>query len=443
MEPTVPATSPTPGAQYGMPVRHENIIEPPSSNELENEKESSRKAADLARERIDRIYNNEPDFVEEEKEVELVPDRSKHQEFIYSLGHSGKSPKEMQQAWHSYYSSLPDKEKHEVWREFYAGQGKEWKGNHKPTNVPAPEVQKPEPIQPPNPLVPEVQKPTTIQAPGPSAPPAAAVTVRTTSAEDKAITQIRNRILERARARGLARADSRLRSLLFGVGCGFVVIVITLLGFFNERFIAPFMTPSKAISSTSIIIDPNNAAAGADPKIIIPKINVDIPVVYDEPTIEEQKIQEALQRGVVHYATTPNPGELGNGVIFGHSANNILNKGSYKFAFVLLHKLEVGDLFYLQKNSKMYVYRVYKKQVVSPSEVSVLNTQEKPATITLITCDPPGTNLNRLIVVGEQITPDPNANAASTANQDSTEIPSQLPSNSPSLWSRFWSWLSH
>jgi sortase (surface protein transpeptidase) len=37
-------------------------------------------------------------------------------------------------------------------------------------------------------------------------------------------------------------------------------------------------------------------------KLIIPKINVEIPVVYDVNTIEESAVEKGLERGVVHYA---------------------------------------------------------------------------------------------------------------------------------------------
>ncbi|HEU4608118.1 MAG TPA: class E sortase, partial [Chitinophagaceae bacterium] len=154
-------------------------------------------------------------------------------------------------------------------------------------------------------------------------------------------------------------------------------------------------------------------------------------------------VQRALEGGVLHYATTPDPGELGNGAIFGHSSNNILNKGKYKFAFVLLKRLENGDTFYLQKDGKRYVYKVFDKKIVKPDDVSVLNSIEgRPATFSLITCDPPGTSINRLIVTGEQISPNPAANVASHVKQNNAEKPAVLPSNSPSLWSRLWGWLS-
>jgi sortase A len=129
-------------------------------------------------------------------------------------------------------------------------------------------------------------------------------------------------------------------------------------------------------------------------------------------------------------------------VIVGQSSNNIFNKGKYKFAFVLLSRLENGDTFYLQKDGKRYTYQVYQKSIVKPDDVSVLGLRDKPATATLITCDPPGTSLNRLVVIGEQISPSPSGNAPiSTQNSLATQT-ATIPGNSQSLWHRLTHWLS-
>ena len=174
--------------------------------------------------------------------------------------------------------------------------------------------------------------------------------------------------------------------------------------------------------------------------IIIPKINIEIPVVYDQESIDDNAVQKSLEQGVLHYPTTSNPGEQGNAVYFGHSSSNIFNNGKYKFAFVLLNRLQAGDTFMLQKDGKRYVYKVFDRKIVPPTDVSVLNPLDRP-TATLITCDPPGTNVNRLVVIGEQISPDPNANVASSVTPALAQKPTTLPSQSVSLWSRFWNWV--
>lgn len=361
----------------------------------DNSDDHANLAADLIRQKLDNLYAHEPSAKEERREADTAVHRSKHQQFMHNLSRSGASLAQIQTSWHNYYVSLPDDEKHEVWEEFYAEHDKRKK-------QPA-EVIQPVPV----------------------------------AADPRSVTEIKQDIVGRVnQQRRVRKKGGHVKSLLFGLSSGLVVIVILLFGFFNERFIAPFISPSRSVSATPIIIDPSSNDVGSEPKIIIPKINVEIPVIYDEPSIEDHAVQAALERGVVHYGTTSNPGQLGNGAVFGHSSNNILNKGKYKFAFVLLKRLEAGDTFILQKDGKRYVYKVFDKKVVKPEDVSVLaDGHGKPATFSLITCDPPGTSLNRLVVTGEQITPDPIANIPAAANTGKAK-PAILPSNSPSLWNR-------
>lgn len=360
-------------------------------------------AANIARAKLAQLYQEEPDAKEEIVEADAATHRSKHQRFMHSLSTSGKSLAEIQTAWHQYYTGLSDKDKHEVWQEFYAA--------HDKSQTAQPKTDKP-PAEAPK---------TTAKTPKPVKP--------------QSVAAAKQKIIRSVNSGKRASKKQHLHSLFFGLGMGAIVMLVFLFGFFNERFVAPFITPSRAVSSTPIIVDPNSTSAGPESEVIIPKINVEIPVVYDVETIQEAAIQNALERGVVHYATTPDPGQKGNSVIVGHSSNNIFNQGKYKFAFVLLNKLEIGDTFYLTKDGVKYAYKIYQKKVVPPTDVSVLGPTDKPATATLITCDPPGTSLNRLIVVGEQISPDPNNNKASTADPAAGET-GIVPGNAPSLWSR-------
>lgn len=400
--------------QYELKSGSKKVVMPLThDNELRNSG-TSNSAADLIRQKLDSLYVTEPSAKEEINEVQAVSKRSKHQEFMFQLSNSGKSLAAIQTEWHAYYSELPNDEKHEVWQEFYANQ------HHTPQQSPEQLELKASNEDEPMP------KATQESAPAP-------------------LSKLKKQLLGSVESRSKVTKKHHLQSLLFGLGMGSFVLLIFMFSFFNERIIAPFITPAKAVSATPIIIDPTGSTVGPEPKIIIPKINVEIPIDFEEPTINEDAIQRSLEKGVVHYPTTSNPGELGNGVIFGHSANNIFNKGKYKFAFVLLKRLENGDTFYIQKDSKRYVYKVFDKKVVSPSEVSVLypTFPDKPSTFTLITCDPPGTSLNRLVVTAEQISPDPAANVASSASpQQQVQVPKELPSNSITLWQRIKNWLN-
>jgi LPXTG-site transpeptidase (sortase) family protein len=397
-------------------------------------------AADLIRGKLQRIYENEPDAqIEAQEAKEAGRHRSKHQTFMYELTTSGKSLADIQTEWHSYYVNLPEDEKHEVWREFYANQEhtsryasaqmkQKPKGKAKSNNT-----AKPKPENAKN----SHQKHDIKEKDHPHKEPMMKKPRRSIFSRPDSVGEIKTKIHKKVSADGRLKPVHHFKSLLFGLGLAGVVGLIITFTFFNEVFIAPFISPSQSVSATPIIGN-DTGDVGPDPKIIIPKINLEVPVVFGMDSIQEADIQNALEDGVVHYATSPNPGEIGNSVIVGHSSNNILNSGRYKFAFVLLKRLEVEDTFFVHKDGVRYTYKIYKKEIVDPDAVSVLGTQDRENTMTLITCDPPGTSLKRLIVVAEQISPDPAGNTASTAPEIEIDTTEPLPSAAPSLWSRLW-----
>lgn len=373
-------------------------------------------AADMIRKKVAEAYAREPDLATEEADLTEAPPAgrpSKHQQYIIDLINSGKPITDINQDWHDYYQGLSDIEKHTVWQEFYSEHAR---ASHFSASVPS--------------LAPAAEEAAlrrTITKPARSRAPKAKA------------TPLENLIPMKFPSIRRVSLRESLHSLLFGIGTGAVVLVILLFSFFNERFIAPLIQPSRHVNDIPLI---TNAPVGKDPEIIIPKINVEIPVIYGVDTVDEASVDKALERGVVHYADTAMPGQDGNLVIVGHSSNNIFNPGKYKFAFVLLSKLDSGDTFYIQKDGKRYTYAVYDKKIVSPTDVSVLGPiPDKPAVATLITCDPPGTSINRLVVRGEQVSPDIASNQPASGQNSVATTAKVVPGNSPSLWSRLWSWL--
>lgn len=390
-----------------------------SSSNTSTQPDDKNPAADLIRQKVEAAYLREPDAANETAVVEeLSPttEFSKHQQFVNTLTNSGKSLVEIQTAWHDYYQNLPDEQKHEVWHEF--------EKMHAQTSQYAKATGR----LPSEPAV--IEQPT-------EARPKEQARYKPIS---KTMGELRTQVLKRRRGTIRQKPPKKFQSLLFGLAAGAGAVLIVLFGFFNERFIAPFIQPSRNVINTQLISDASNV--GPSSEIIIPKINVQIPVVYDINSIEESVVQKALEDGVVHYADSALPGQNGNIAIVGHSSNNIFNSGKYKFAFVLLSRLENGDTFYLHKDGKRYTYQIYRKEVVPPDNISVLGPQDKPATATLITCDPPGTSISRLVVVGEQVSPNPVANAPQTTINALATQAKVVPGNAQSLWDRIWSWLA-
>lgn len=402
------------------------------SASLPKQTDTANPAVTLVREKLSKIYASEPNAKAEAREVEhLKTHRSKHQQFMYSLTTSGKSLADIQTEWHNYYVGLPDDQKHEVWQEFYEAQ----RPTHNTHNAHKPDHKHHENRK-------DIKSHHGRNADHAPARSSAnhlhtSMSYQQSSSDQRTVSEIKSQLLDKISAGGKLTAVHHVKSLLFGLGMSALVLLLITFIFFNEAYIAPFISPNQSVSATPII-GAQDGPVGPESKIIIPKINLEVPVVYGLKTIEENDIQNALEEGVVHYATTPNPGEQGNSVIVGHSSNNILNKGKYKFAFVLLKRLEAEDTFFVHKDGVRYTYKVYKKEIVGPDTISVLGTQERANTITLITCDPPGTSVNRLIITAEQISPDPSGNKASSAITSPPAERQKLPSNAPSLWSRIW-----
>lgn len=251
---------------------------------------------------------------------------------------------------------------------------------------------------------------------------------------------IQNKVKERAEK---VRKSHHFVPILSAVAVGLVFLFLQ----FNSVVFAQiqsYISPGT-ISSDAITIDPSAAInVGPDPKLIIPKINVEVPVDYSVNTLSESQIQDSLRDGATHYAlpgANATPGQNGNTVILGHSSNDIFNQGAYKFVFVLLDRLQPGDVFYLNYNGTRYVYKVTSTKVIDPTDVQALEIGSDKPYATLITCTPPGTALKRLLIFGEQISPDPSggkpANTSTPASNNSNK--SNIPGDTePTLLDRIW-----
>lgn len=118
---------------------------------------------------------------------------------------------------------------------------------------------------------------------------------------------------------------------------------------------------------------------------------------------------EDLTNSLVQYLPRSLPGEYGNAVIFGHSTlPQLYNVRDYKTIFTYLPSLEKGDILRVSIKGEEYEYKVYDMFVVKPEQVSVLEEQNDGSYLTLITCVPPGTYWNRLVVKAKLVSLAPN-----------------------------------
>ncbi|MBR2741216.1 class E sortase [Candidatus Saccharibacteria bacterium] len=257
--------------------------------------------------------------------------------------------------------------------------------------------------------------------------------------ESKLRQIIRKKATESAKK---TRRKRHLAPILAGVA---VVLVILFLQY-NRLIFAPimaYMSPGNAPASQIEAIDPTiTQDVSPEPRLIIPKLNIDVPVHFG---IALSEVMSAMNNGVAHYriaGASAYPGEIGNLVITGHSAGDVYSSNPYKYIFSGLERLEDGDLIYVNYNSVRYTYRVTKKEVVDPSNVAALVVETNKPLLTLVTCTPLGTSRYRLLVTAEQISPSTEGAEEAEEIKPAPQTDVALPANEPSFFEGIWNFLT-
>lgn len=140
--------------------------------------------------------------------------------------------------------------------------------------------------------------------------------------------------------------------------------------------------------------------ANLDFTVIVPKIGANVPVIANVDPQNSREYQKALKEGVAQAKGSALPDQSGNTFLFAHSSQNLAIANRYNAVFYLLHKLQKDDDFYLVYRKQIYHYKVSEVKKVAPSSFEYVAGNQLEHTATLMTCWPPGTTLQRLLVIG-------------------------------------------
>ncbi len=132
--------------------------------------------------------------------------------------------------------------------------------------------------------------------------------------------------------------------------------------------------------------------------IVIEKIGANARVIPNVDPGNEAVYGPALMEGVAHAKGTAFPGQKGNIYLFAHSTDAPWDIVRYNAIFFLLNKLDLDDRIILFYKGRRYDYIVFDKTIAKPADVHFLTDTYSDSVLTLQTCDPPGTLINRLIV---------------------------------------------
>jgi len=156
----------------------------------------------------------------------------------------------------------------------------------------------------------------------------------------------------------------------------------------------------KLLTSTPILIQPVNE----DFSIVIEKIGVNAPIVADVSVVDEKAYREALKTGVAHAISSDYPTTSPSNVyLFAHASLNFWDLGKYATVFNLLRKLDYKDKVYIFYQGDRYTYEVVNKEVVKGWNTNSITRSVIEPILTLQTCDPPGTTINRFVVTAKLI----------------------------------------
>jgi len=143
--------------------------------------------------------------------------------------------------------------------------------------------------------------------------------------------------------------------------------------------------------------------------ISIPSLNFNrLPIQANVDSTVPDAYMKVLNSKLAHFKSTglPISNVNNNIVIYGHSASPNYNPKSSdpEVAFSFLSNLQVGDDIYLYfDNNQTYHYKMYKSKIVDPSDVSIITGTAGKRTLTLFTCAPAGSDLNRLVVIARPV----------------------------------------
>jgi sortase A len=183
------------------------------------------------------------------------------------------------------------------------------------------------------------------------------------------------------------------------VGNGLIVLGILFLIFtFGPAAREEVSYQTKKVFNVQKELEPLNK----DFSVVIPKIGATAPVFKNIDPFNKDAYLPVLYKGIAHAKGTSFPGEGGNTYLFAHSTDAFYNVGRYNAVFYLLGKLEQGDEVDVYYKDEKYVYEVTDKKVVDPSAIEYLGKGGDGEILTLQTCYPPGTTLDRLVVIARK-----------------------------------------
>lgn len=125
-------------------------------------------------------------------------------------------------------------------------------------------------------------------------------------------------------------------------------------------------------------------------RLVIPSLDQDVLV---QNNVDTESLRSGL--GLYEYSQLPAPDTNANVSIAGH-------RDIEGAEFYYIDRLTDGDLMYLVYQEKVYIYQYESTQIIQSDDWNPIACKDYPC-LTLTSCDPIGTFINRIVVTGRLV----------------------------------------
>jgi len=136
--------------------------------------------------------------------------------------------------------------------------------------------------------------------------------------------------------------------------------------------------------------------------ILIPKTRANAKIIPEVDFLNRSGSLALLQDGVAHAQWSGYPDKKNTITLFSHNGDSFFHSTRYNIGFLLLDKLSEGDDIKLYSNGIEYNYRVSGWQIIKPSEVNYIDSQQDKELLKVYSQWPLGTNWRRIVLTAER-----------------------------------------
>lgn len=198
-------------------------------------------------------------------------------------------------------------------------------------------------------------------------------------------------------------------SIHIGISSGVVFFVLAV--FLHAIDLVPERQQASAEQgalSTEEVVDadvPVDIPVSRPSRVVIESIGVDTVVLTPESS-DIEVLDRALLSGAVQYPGSPDAGENGNMLIFGHSSYLPVVKNKAFQAFNELGTLSPGDTITVYGETHRYEY-VVKSVRLARAQDTVIDFSAREPTLTIATCNTFGQKQERWVVSATMVRTEP------------------------------------